>query len=72
MSINFQIATLVYLMVQAVLFGVGLIFVLSTSLATSAFTLVPWVVGVSALVSLPLSWMIAPHLRARFGKGSTD
>jgi hypothetical protein len=28
--------------------------------------LMPWVVGVSMLISAPLSWIIAPRLRARF------
>jgi hypothetical protein len=66
MSIRLQIAILVYIMVQAVMFGVGIILVLATPLSAFAMNLMPWVVGVSAIVSAPLAWMIAPRLRARF------
>lgn len=66
MSTRFQIAVLVFMMVQAVLFGAGTVLVLATPLSASAMQLMPWVVGVSAIVSLPVSWLIAPRLRARF------
>jgi hypothetical protein len=29
-------------------------------------TLMPWVIGVSAVLSAPVAWIIAPRLRARF------
>jgi membrane protein implicated in regulation of membrane protease activity len=66
MSIRIQIAILVYIMVQAVMFGIGTILVLATPLSALAMSLMPWVVGVSALLSLPVAWLIAPRLRARF------
>jgi hypothetical protein len=66
MSIRLQIAILVYIMVQAVMFGVGIILVLATPLSAFAMHLMPWVVGVSGIVSAPLAWLIAPRLRARF------
>ena len=66
MSIRLQIAILVYVMVQAVLFGVGTVLVLATPLSAVAMTLMPWVVGVSAVLSAPVAWIIAPRLRARF------
>jgi hypothetical protein len=66
MSIRLQIAILVYVMVQAVMFGVGVVLVLATPLSAFAMHLMPWVVGVSAIVSAPVSWLIAPRLRARF------
>ncbi|MGD0636390.1 MAG: hypothetical protein ABSA13_19690 [Beijerinckiaceae bacterium] len=66
MSIRLQIAILVYIMVQAVMFGVGVILVLATPLSVFAMNLMPWVVGVSAFLSAPVAWMIAPRLRARF------
>jgi hypothetical protein len=66
MSVRFQIAILVFMMVQAVVFGIGTIIVLATPLAAFAMQLMPWVVGVSLLISAPLSWMIAPRLRSRF------
>lgn len=66
MSVRLQIAAMVYMMAQAVLFGVGAVLVLATPLADDAMKLMPWVVGVTALVSAPLAWWIAPRLRARF------
>lgn len=54
------------MMVQAVMFGAGIILVLATPLARDAMALMPWVVGLTAILSAPLSWWIAPRLRARF------
>lgn len=67
MSIRLQIAALVYMMVQATVFGAGIVIVLATPLSAFAMLLVPCVVVVSAVVSAPLAWMIAPRLRSRFG-----
>lgn len=72
MSLRFQIAAMVFLMVQAVLFGIGVVLVLGTPLAKQAMSLMPWVVGGSALVSAPVSWMIAPRLRARYWREHPD
>jgi hypothetical protein len=66
MSIRLQIAILVYVMVQAVMFGVGVVLVLATPLSAFAMNLMPWVIGVSAVASAPVAWFIAPRLRARF------
>ena len=66
MSIRFQIAAIVYLMVQAVMFGIGAVLVLATPLAGLATQLFPWVVGTTAVASVPIAWWIAPRLRARF------
>jgi uncharacterized Tic20 family protein len=66
MSVRFQIAALIFMMVQAVLFGVGATIVLATPLSAFAMQAMPWVVGISFIISVPLSWMIAPRLRARF------
>ena len=66
MSVRLQIAFLVYMMAQAVLFGAGAVLVLATPLADMAMGLMPWVVGVSALLSMPIAWWLAPRLRARF------
>ena len=66
MWIRIQIAAMVYLMVQAIMFGAGIIIVLATPLNAMAMQLIPWVVGVTALISLPISWLIAPRLRARY------
>ena len=66
MNVRIQIAAMVYLMVQAIMFGAGIILVLATPLNAMAMQLIPWVVGVSAILSLPISWLIAPRLRARY------
>jgi hypothetical protein len=66
MYIRIQIAAMVYLMVQAIMFGAGIIIVLATPLNAMAMQLIPWVVGVTATLSLPISWLIAPRLRARY------
>ncbi|MGO9391315.1 hypothetical protein [Rhodoblastus sp.] len=72
MSLRFQIAVLVFLMMQAVLFGAGVVLVLATPLTKEAMMLMPWVVAVSVLISAPLSWMIAPRLRARYWREHPD
>jgi hypothetical protein len=66
MSLRFQIAAMVFLMVQAIVFGAGLVLVLATPLSDFAMQLMPWVVVTSALISAPISWMLAPRLRLRF------
>lgn len=66
MSMRLQIAFMVFLMVQAVLFGIGMVAILSTPLNQSAMTLIPWMIALTFLVSVPLSWVIAPRLRRRF------
>jgi hypothetical protein len=66
MYIRILIAAMVYLMVQAIMFGAGIIIVLATPLNAMAMQLIPWVVGVAAILSLPISWLIAPRLRARY------
>ncbi len=66
MSIRLQIASMVFMMVQAVLFGIGMVTILGTSLNQSAMTLVPWMVAFTFLLSAPLSWFIAPRLQRRF------
>ncbi|NVN87364.1 MAG: hypothetical protein HXX15_14895 [Rhodopseudomonas sp.] len=67
MSIRFQIASMVFMMINAVMFGIGIVSVLSIpALSRLAFELVPAVVLASFVVSAPLAWMIAPRLRARY------
>ncbi len=67
MSIRFQITALVFMMVSAVAFGVGIVCVLLIpSLANNAFGTIPAVVIASFAVSGPLAWFIAPRLQARY------
>lgn len=60
------ITGLVYMMVQAVLFGIGTVIIASTPLADDARTLMPWHVVLSFLVAVPIAWWLAPRLRARY------
>ena len=69
MTTRISIAALIYLMVQAVAFGVGVILVLATPLQAEAMKLMPVVVITSAIVSVPISWFLAPRLQARFWRG---
>jgi hypothetical protein len=69
MSVRIQIAAVIYMMVQAVSFGIGAVAVLATPLKDHAMALMPWVVIVSAAVSIPMAWFIAPRLRARYWNG---
>jgi hypothetical protein len=64
--IRLSIAVLVFMMIQAVLFGVGAVLVLATPLADMAMQLMPVVVIVSSIIAAPASWLIAPRLRARY------
>lgn len=67
MSIRFQIAALLSIVVNAVIFGVGAIIVLSVpSLAVEAKTLLPVCVAVSLIIAPPIAWWIAPRLRNRY------
>ncbi len=67
MSTRFQIAGLVYMMANAVVFGVGLVTVLLVpALSQLAFEMIPAVVIASFVISAPVAWMIAPRLRARY------
>jgi len=67
MSIRLQIAALVFLMTSAVAFGVGIVPILMIpAFANHAFESIPAVVLASIAISAPLSWFIAPRLRARY------
>ncbi|MFY9956402.1 hypothetical protein [Bradyrhizobium sp.] len=73
MSTRLQIAAMVFMMANAVVFGIGIVPVLLIpSLANSAFETIPAVVIASFLVSAPLSWFIAPRLRARYWRTHTN
>jgi hypothetical protein len=62
-----RVAALIYLMVNAVVFGVGLISVLMTpTLAHHAFFWIPAVIVTSFILSAPLAWFIAPMMMMRF------
>ncbi len=58
------IAMLVYMLANAVLFGAGLIVVLTASGGAAAIW-IPVVVVVSLVMAAPIAWEMAPQLRAR-------
>lgn len=66
MRTRILIAGLVYMMVQAVLFGIGTVLIVSTPLAGDARTLLPWHIVISFLLAVPIAWWLAPRLRARY------
>jgi len=68
MSNRMRIAILIYAMVQAVVFGAGAVLVLATPLAQTAMALMPWVVGLSLLISAPIAWLLAPLAQARHAR----
>jgi len=62
-----MIAFLIALPVNAVLFGAGAITVLSIpALAEQAKYLLPAVIVLGFVATVPVAWMLAPRLRARF------
>ena len=69
MSVRFQITAIISLVVNAVLFGVGAITVLSIpSLADMAKIALPVVVVLSFLITPFAAWIIAPRMRLRYWK----
>lgn len=66
MSTRFRIASLVYMMTNAVLFGIGVIAIMTIpALSRHAFELIPAVVVASFVLAAPVAWVIAPRLQAR-------
>jgi hypothetical protein len=62
-----RVAALIYLIVNAVVFGVGLISVLMTpTLAQHAFFWIPAIIVTSFVLSAPLAWFIAPSMMMHF------
>lgn len=61
-----RVAALIYAMVNAVVFGSGLLTVLLTpALSQQAFFWIPAVVTISFILSAPLAWTIAPAMMMR-------
>ena len=66
MSIRLQIEAMVFLMVQAVMFGAGLVIVLLSPFRLEAMTAIPVMIVASFVASALLAWSIAPRLRQRY------
>lgn len=66
MSTRFRITLLIYGMINAVIFGFGIILVLSFPEISEAWPyIIPVVVVASFVLAAPVAWIIAPSLRAR-------
>ena len=62
MRTNLAIAAVIYPMIQAVLFGLGLLGLLG---AGAPAALYPLMIAATLLTSLPIALVIAPRLRSR-------
>lgn len=66
MSVRLQIAAMVFMMVQAVLFGAGMVVILITPIQSDAMAAIPTMIAISVVVSAAIAWLIAPRLRQRY------
>ncbi|MGZ9272280.1 MAG: hypothetical protein ACXW6T_24425 [Candidatus Binatia bacterium] len=65
-----QIALLVYLMTNGVIFGAGVILVLTwPALSADTGFWISVVVAASFILAAPIAWWIAPRMRARYWRG---
>ena len=62
MSIRMVIALVIYMIVQGCMFGIAVVALLVSPFSNDAMQLIPWVVAATALISVPLSWMVAQRL----------
>ena len=73
MSTRFRIAMLIYGMVNAVLFGAGVIAVLSVPAWAEAWKyLIPAIIVASLVLAAPIAWVMAPWLRARYWRPQAE
>jgi hypothetical protein len=71
MKTRLWIAAMLYPVVNAVLFGFGIVPVLSIrSLSEQAGTWMPIVVIASLILAAPISWLIPPRLRLRYWRSA--
>lgn len=67
-----RIAALIYSMTNAVIFGAGIVTVLNVpGLRSNASIWIPVVVVASLVLAAPAAWLIAPRLRAHYGRRVT-
>jgi len=63
-STRSRIGLLIYGMANAVLFGIGIVLVLSIeALSRHAWVLIPIVVIANLIIAWPIAWLVAPRLR---------
>lgn len=66
MRTRFAIAALIWPMIQAVLFGLGVVGLLVSPLTTpEVMDALWWMIAGTVVISTPLAWLIAPRLRLR-------
>ncbi len=64
MRTRFAIAALLWPMIQAVLFGLGMVALLAARMEAAALmTAIWWMIAATCVISLPLAWVLAPRLR---------
>ena len=69
MSNRLRITLLIYSMTNAIIFGAGVIAVLSLpSLNADAAFWIPVVVVASFILAAPVAWLVAPRLQARYDR----
>ncbi|TFV28194.1 hypothetical protein E4K66_39175 [Bradyrhizobium frederickii] len=66
MSVRLQIAAMVFMMVQAVLFGAGMVVILLTPIQSDAMEAIPTMIAISVVASAAIALLIAPRLRQRY------
>jgi hypothetical protein len=67
-----RVAVLIYSMTNAVLFGIGLLIVLLIPPFNAHLGLaIPIVVIVSFVLAVPIAWLVAPRLQARYDRRRT-
>lgn len=64
MRLRIMLTLLIYLIVQGVLFGIGMVIVMATPLEEQAEVFVPWVVGLTFIIAVPVALGIAPRMEA--------
>ena len=65
-TVRLQIAAMAFMMVQAVLFGAGMVLIFLTPMSDHASFYIPAMIGITAIVAAGISWEIAPRFRARY------
>ncbi|MEI2299866.1 hypothetical protein [Ensifer sp. MJa1] len=67
MSVHLQLAIMVGLMINAILFGIGIVTVLSVPfLADNAKYSIPALVAICFCITPFVAWFMAPRLRLRY------
>jgi heme A synthase len=65
-SVRLQISAMIFLMVQAVLFGAGMVAILLSPLRDQASFYIPLMIATTMVVAAVISWEIAPRFRSRY------